>query len=145
MGASHKLTFGVAICAEVAARLLAKVINRTPVGKMPIDRKEMNKTEKVVGASGKSRTFLTAEAAALQERYKHWQGYKGGTLRRGWTGGKKVSAKEFAETMLVAKSGNTYTIEVINPVKYTPYVEFGHRQKPRRYVPAIGKQLSKGG
>ena len=42
-------------------------------------------------------------------------GKKGGTLRRGWTVGN------------VRKQGDTYTIEVINPVEYAPYVEFGHR------------------
>jgi len=26
-------------------------------------------------------------------------------------------------------------------VEYAPYVEFGHRQEPGRYVPAIGKRL----
>lgn len=28
-------------------------------------------------------------------------------------------------------------------VFYAPYVEYGHRQKPGRYVPAIGKRLKK--
>lgn len=39
------------------------------------------------------------------------------------------------------KSGDTWHIEVINPVKYALYVEEGHRQKVGRYVPAIGKRL----
>ncbi|TKI66623.1 HK97 gp10 family phage protein [Lysinibacillus mangiferihumi] len=59
---------------ELAARLLGKVIRRTPVAKVD-----------------------------------------GGTLRRGWTIGQ------------VKKSGSVYEIEVINPVEYAQYVEFGHR------------------
>lgn len=59
---------------ELAARLLGKVIRRTPVAKVD-----------------------------------------GGTLRRGWTIGQ------------VKKNGSVYEIEVINPVEYAQYVEFGHR------------------
>ena len=70
---------------ELAARLLAKVIKRTP---------------KVSG-----------------------------NLQKGWTVGQ------------IQKMGNTYVIEVINPVMYAEYVEYGHRQEPGRYVPAIGKRL----
>ncbi|MBR4863095.1 MAG: HK97 gp10 family phage protein [Oscillospiraceae bacterium] len=86
---------------ELAARLLALVIPRTPVGQYP-------------KASGK----------------------KGGTLRRGWTakthdeaasGGGKTDAKAYASALPITKSGNNYTIEVINPVEYASYVEFGHR------------------
>jgi hypothetical protein len=77
---------------DLAARLLAKVIKRTPVGQYPKE-------------SGK----------------------KGGTLRKGWTGGEKADAKKFAESLTVAKTGDAYTIEIINPVEYAPYVEFGHR------------------
>lgn len=40
-----------------------------------------------------------------------------------------------------SSGGGTYTIDVINPMKYASYVEFGHRQTPGRYVPAIGKRL----
>ena len=55
----------------------------------------------------------------------------GGTLRRNWNIGD------------VKQYGNTICIEVSNPVKYAPYVEYGHRQTPGRYVPAIGKKLKK--
>lgn len=92
---------------ELAARLLALVIPRTPVGDYP------NET-----------------------------GKKGGALRRGWTGGKNAGAKSYAESLPISKAGNTYTIEVINPVEYASYVEFGHRQTPGRFVPAIGKRLT---
>lgn len=76
---------------ELAARLLAKVIKRTPVGDYP-------------GSSGK----------------------KGGTLRRGWTDGKR-NAKEYADSLTINHTGNTLTIVIVNPVEYASYVEFGHR------------------
>lgn len=66
---------------------------------------------------------------------------QGGTLRRGWTGGKDTSAYQYAEMLDVRKMGHVYQIEIINPVDYAEYVEFGHRQTPGRYVPAIGKKL----
>lgn len=90
---------------ELAARLLAKVIKRTPVG-------------------------------------QYTDGRVGGTLRRGWTAGQKHWSEDnqgnvrvnkiggatgFANSMTVKKIGNTYQIEVINPVEYAAYVEFGHR------------------
>ena len=79
---------------ELAARLLAKVIKRTPVGQYP-------------KSSGK----------------------KGGTLRRGWTGEKSQSGAAYANTLKVIHMGNTYVIEIINPVNYASYVEFGHRTR----------------
>ena len=54
-----------------------------------------------------------------------------GNLRRNWT----VSD--------VRKNGENYEIEVSNSAEYASYVEFGHRQKPGRFVPAIGKRLKK--
>ena len=77
---------------ELAARLLAKVVKRTPVGQYP-------------ESSGKS----------------------GGTLRRGWTGSKRSSAKGYADSLKVHHFGNTYVIEIINPMEYASYVEYGHR------------------
>nr|DAM28929.1 MAG TPA: type I neck protein [Bacteriophage sp.] len=77
---------------ELVARLLAKVIKRTPVGDYP-------------NSSGK----------------------KGGTLRRGWTGGKNSSAVAYADSLTIHHFGDAYVIEIINPVEYASYVEFGHR------------------
>lgn len=109
---------------ELAARLLATVIPRTPVGQSLeyIDEDGKTKTKKV-----------------------------GGTLRRGWTAkteqeaesGGSVNATSYANSLNITKSGNIYTIEVINPVHYASYVENGHRQEVGRYVPAIGKRLTK--
>lgn len=77
---------------ELAARLLAKVIKRTPVGDYP-------------KSSGK----------------------KGGTLRRGWTGEKRAPASAYADSLTVHHFGDTYVIEIVNPVEYASYVEYGHR------------------
>ena len=87
---------------ELAARLLAKVIKRTPVGEYP-------------KSSGK----------------------KGGTLRRGWTSktyeeaksgsGKGGNAKAYADSLTIHHYGNTLVIEIVNPVEYASYVEYGHR------------------
>jgi hypothetical protein len=63
--------FTETVIKELAARLLKKVIKRTPVGS--------------------------------------------GHLRRAWSVG------------AVTREGDAYTIEIINPVEYAPYVEFGHR------------------
>lgn len=77
---------------ELAARLLAMVIKRTPVG-----------------------------------QYSKGSGKTGGTLRRGWTGQKRASAQNYAESLTVHHFGDTYVIEIINPVEYASYVEYGHR------------------
>ena len=96
---------------ELAARLLAKVIKRTPTG-----------------------------------QYEEGSGKIGGTLRRGWTteatGDSSFDTKQamynnmFGGTGTVSKSnmtvnkvGNDYVIEIINPVEYASYVEFGHRTR----------------
>lgn len=90
---------------ELAARLLAKVIKNTTVGEYP-------------KSSGK----------------------KGGTLRRGWTSkthadaedgtGKSsiVAGKAYADSLKIHHFGNMIVIEIINPVKYASYVEYGHRK-----------------
>lgn len=108
---------------ELAARLLQKVVKRTPVGVAP--KLDGPKTVKVKGADGKSKTFLSKNGAIMQ---KYWAGYVGGTLRRGWTLGK------------IQRIGDTYQIEIINPTEYASYVEYGHRQTPGRYIPALGKR-----
>lgn len=112
--------FCTEVSKELAARLLALVIPRTPVGQYP-------------KSSGK----------------------KGGTLRRGWTSktqadaasrGGSNDAKAYAEALPVRKSGNAYTIEVINPVEYANYVEFGHRTRggdgwvPGQYFLTLSEQ-----
>ncbi len=60
-------------------------------------------------------------------KYPKSSGKKGGTLRRGWGAKSSSTAEGYAESLAVTKSGNTYTVEIINPVEYASYVEFGHR------------------
>jgi len=46
--------------------------------------------------------------------------------------------------MGVAKTqgnGASYSVTITNATPYASYVEYGHRQTPGRYVPAIGKRL----
>lgn len=60
-----------------------------------------------------------------------------GVLRRGWTAkteqeakaGGKANVVAFAEELNIRVSGNLYEIEIINPVDYSSYVEFGHRSR----------------
>jgi len=48
-------------------------------------------------------------------QYPSGSGKVGGTLQSGWTVGE------------VVRDGDTFIIEVFNPVEYASYVEFGHR------------------
>lgn len=89
---------------ELAARLLARVIKRTPVG-------------------------------------SYEDGTVGGTLRRGWTAtshreaelastfGGGTGANKFSDSLIVKRKGSIYEVEVINPVEYASYVEYGHRTR----------------
>lgn len=70
-------------------------------------------------------------ALMLLRRVKKRTPVEQGTLRNGWT----VSS--------VRKENGSYVIEVINATEYASYVEYGHRQTPGRYVPAIGAKLQK--
>lgn len=96
---------------ELAARLLSKVIKRTPVGEYP-------------SGSGKV----------------------GGTLRRGWTSGQGFNAAAFVNSLKVNHFGDVYVIEIINPVHYASYVEYGHRTRggngwvPGRFMMTISEK-----
>lgn len=79
---------------ELAARLLTKVIKRTPVGE-----------------------------------YDKGTGKVGGTLRRGWTGGRTSGGSTYAQSLKVNQYGGVYHIELINPTEYASYVEYGHRTR----------------
>lgn len=63
----------------------------------------------------------------------------GGTLRRGWTAQAQISTSD-AQNM----QRGIHSVTVTNPVSYASYVENGHRQTVGRYVPAIGKRLTRG-
>ncbi|MCM1101930.1 MAG: HK97 gp10 family phage protein [Acetatifactor muris] len=61
--------------------------------------------------SGDSYTCASGE----QHKGHYVEGKVGGTLRRGWTIGE------------IKKEGTVYKIDIINPVEYASYVEYGHR------------------
>ncbi len=81
----HKEVFLQQCAKELAARLLAKVIKRTPSD--------------------------------------------GGTLRRGWTAGKNQNATAYANSLAIKHTGDKYIIDIVNPVEYASYVEYGHRTR----------------
>lgn len=117
---------------ELAARLLRKVIKRTPVG----DYSDTYDLED----DGEKKFLVMSDK-------------QGGTLRRGWTakteaeamaGSEKGNVDDFLDSVAVKKVGKVFQIEIRNPVNYASYVEYGHRQTPGRYVPAIDKKLKEG-
>lgn len=137
----------VEACAkELAARLLAKVIKRTPVG-------DYSEYEEVT-AKKDSKNHKKGEK--YLRRVKSSTGKMGGTLRRGWTSRTHEEAEkgsgtpdatmaaQYAQSLKINHTGNNLVIEIVNPVEYASYVEYGHRQTPGRYVPAIGKRLKQG-
>ena len=102
---------------ELAARLLTKVIKRTPVGDY-------------------SDTYDLEDDG--QQKFLVMSDKQGGTLRRGWTTHKAGSGAEglgsdnvleFVEGLKVNHFADTYVIEVRNDVEYASYVEFGHRTR----------------
>ncbi len=72
-------------------------------------------------------TFEYDEQTGKTEKSKK----QGGDLRRAW------------KMYSIIREGDVYTVEIINSMHYASYWEFGHRQEPGRYVPAIGKRLKK--
>lgn len=109
----------------LAARLLALVIPRTPVGNY---KTEVKVTAKRDGKHHKKGDVYTKRINRT--------GKMGGTLRRGWTArteqeaasrGGDSNAETYAQALPIKKQGSNYLVEVINPVHYASYVEFGHR------------------
>lgn len=107
---------------ELAARLLRKAIRRTPVG-----------------VYDKPVSFTTS--AGEEVSFTPNTGKNGGTLRRGWTSktheeavegngkGAIEAVKPYVDTLKINHSGNNFEIEIVNPVKYASYVEYGHRTR----------------
>ena len=144
---------------ELAARLLALVIKRTPVGNYQKDneykRYKRNNEKKGIKAGD---IMYNKNGEARRDKYKkvsfqtasgenvsfmsNTSGKQGGTLRRGWTAktaeeaasgsGLGTNAKAYADSLQVSYSGGAYQIEVINPVEYASYVEFGHSTRNRK-------------
>ena len=139
--------FCLDVSKELAARLLALVIPRTPVGNYKV---EVEVTAKRDSKRHKKGDVYTKRINPT--------GKMGGTLRRGWTArteqeaasrGGSNNAKEYAEALPISKQGSTYVVEVINPVHYASYVEFGHRTpgggwKEGKYFLTISEQQLRG-
>ena len=67
--------------------------------------------------------------------YPPSSGKNGGTLRRGWTGGKEIkNIAAYSNQLHVRKEGSAYVIEITNPTFYGPYVEYGHRTVNGKWV-----------
>lgn len=62
-------------------------------------------------------------------KYPKATGKKGGTLRRGWGVDTASKAKAYVASLPIKKVGSNFEIEIINPVEYASYVEFGHRTR----------------
>lgn len=116
--------FAQSCAKELAARLLRLVIKRTPVGDYNRYWTDKDGTRLVDVKSGKE--------IVLKKSAK-----KGGKLRRGWTtqkngsgaeGLKTNGASQFMDSINVQHFGDTYVIEIVNPVEYASYVEYGHRK-----------------
>ena len=120
----EKEAFIASTAKELAARLLRKVKERTPVSQSQTTNLLRWKRNKDGTTSVMKNKDGTAKTKAVTT-------HVGGTLRRGWTIGNTYA-------------GNGYCVIVINNgVFYASYVEYWHRQTPGRYVPAIGKRLKK--
>jgi len=87
---------------ELAARLLAKTIKRTPVGQYPQGSGKMG---------GTLRRGWTANSHEEAENGK----------------GQGKNASTWVNSLNISKQGNNYTIVITNPVEYASYVEYGHR------------------
>lgn len=102
----------------LAADLLKRVIKRTPVGYYGITQQRIARKD--------SKNHKKGDVYYVKKGSE--DGKNGGTLRRGWRAD-------------IHKSGSNYIAVISNPVPYAIYVEYGHRQTPGRYVPALGKRL----
>lgn len=143
--------FIVELANEIAARLLRKVIKRTPVGDYSGDIKRYKRNNKKKGIK-KGDIVYTKTGKVKREKYKTVSfktnagkdvSFKaevkktGGTLRERWDVGS------------ITKSGETYSVEVFNPMEYASYVEFGHRTRnhkgwvPGQYMLTISEEEMK--
>ncbi len=118
LGAQAVQEFIEACAKELAARLLTRVIRRTPVGEYD-----------------KPVSFTTKDGEEVS--FTPHTGKVGGTLRRGWTAEKQQGVSAYVNSLNVVHSGDTYTIEIVNPVEYAPYVEFGHRTRNGGWVEGL--------
>lgn len=103
---------------QMGAVYLASAVRNTPTKgnqKVTIPNKEDLKKLKAKGKNIKTKTFTTSS--------EH--------MKRSWKLGE------------VEHIGDTYQVKVSNTASYASFVDKGHRQKPGRFVPILGKQLRK--
>lgn len=93
------------VAKELAARLLRKVIRRTPVGQYP-------EGSGMVGGTLRRGWTADSEEEALYS-----------TVFGGSSG-----LTQYLDSMKIKKVGKEYQVEILNPVYYGPMVEFGHRK-----------------
>lgn len=105
---------------NLSARLLRKVIKRTPVGNYSGEEYECN-----------------GEGMHFHHKGRKIDGKVGGELRKGWTASvqnesesnsdQEVDINKYVNSLEIVHSGNMASTTISNPVEYAPYVEHGHR------------------
>ena len=120
--------FAAACARDLAARLLALVVERTHVGDYS---HEVEVTAK--------RDSKNHKKGDVYKKRVNPSGKMGGTLRRGWISASHEEAEsgkgkpqapeilEHANGLEIIRAGNRLKVEITNPVEYASYVEFGHR------------------
>lgn len=109
---------------DLSGRLLRKVIKKTPVGKSMTG---------MITKKDKSGEYIKYKRGVNKGQYKLSKAvtHTGGNLRRSW----------YTTKVMNLPSGKR--VFIYNTAPYARYVEYGHRQTPGRFVPAIGKRLKK--
>ncbi len=107
---------------DLGGRLLGKVIKRTPAG---------NSIKGLRAYRDKKGNYAIYKKGKNSGQYKlkKMTTHIGGNLRRSWYATKPI------------KKETRKIVVVYNTAPYSRYVEYGHRQTPGRFVPAIGKRL----
>lgn len=104
---------------QMSAVYIASAVRNTPVKgnkKVTVPSKEDLKAMKAKGKNDiKVRTFISSS--------EH--------MRRSWQLGE------------IEQIGDEYRVKVSNTASYATFVDKGHRQKPGRFVPILGKRLRK--
>ena len=111
----QKEEFLESCCKELAARLLQKVIKRTPVG---VYEHKKGGTLRRGWTSEKTGNAVHDTKQALYENM--------------FGGAQKIKRDD----IYVRKQGGTYRVDVTNAVEYAAYVEYGHRTRDhKKWVP----------
>lgn len=92
---------------ELASRLIALVVPRTVVGNYP---KAMNRVGGTLRRGWVTKTH--------EESYSKTQNHAGAPS--------PSEMKKWARSLSVHKVGEAYQIEVVNPVEYASFIEYGH-------------------